>query len=52
MFEALLTILWDEPIDQYEDAGSARASATPIPAPDPSALFATRRRPRRHGPHE
>ena len=37
MFDALLTILWDEPIDHYEDAAWANGSGTPIRAPAPSA---------------
>ncbi len=41
MFEALLTILWDEPIDQYEDAGLGPRFGNTDPRAGPIGVFAT-----------
>jgi len=42
MFEALLTILWDEPIDHYEDAGLGPRFGNTDPRAGPIGVFATR----------
>jgi formyl-CoA transferase len=41
MFEALLTILWDEPIDHYEDAGLGPRFGNTDPRAGPIGVFAT-----------
>jgi len=42
MFEALLTILWDEPIDHYEDAGLGPRFGNTDPRAGPIGVFGTR----------
>jgi crotonobetainyl-CoA:carnitine CoA-transferase CaiB-like acyl-CoA transferase len=41
MFDALLTILWDEPIDHYEDAGLGPRFGNTDPRAGPIGVFAT-----------